>query len=570
MKRTLFIILAALLILMAFALCCHASDPVPSARLPYGGSWAGLAGVSGGIPARTSIFTNLPITANAATINAWLAACPSNSVVTIAAGTNTMDGDLFMAKDGLTLRGATNANGLPATFFNAGYTIYLGDGNHFLTGVSGDWNTVAVTAGIARGSSNVTLASIPAGCAVSNLLWFSAAPADCGWSGDTFSLFLGTDPCVMIVKVTAISGNSVSFYPPLDSAYPATLKASVSKGTVYHRMGVENIAMTGTENTYISFSGCDECWVKNCTITGSSTQTRQIYFFTCNRCEVQHSDVGGISAGGANDYALFNQDGTGIKVENCYLHNAPNFYPMMCSWHSVFAYNFITNCPYSQSPKTISQLVYCHGGFNGYPLFEGNSIPCYYHDGLTNNSNDPTITWGLTEVRDRVVTDDGSDGGKLYQTYGITILNPGYSNSIVGCLIGKVGFTQYYDKPADAVGGDWQTCYSLEGQTGLIRAGNWCAVTTEGGPGVASGEALTNGQVIANSYLYANAPSWFGNLTWPPFDPSRSSAAQMDATNLPAGYRAAFGMDPPAGAPATNPPAASGLTIYAGTVHVGH
>ena len=55
---------------------------------------------------------------------------------------------------------------------------------------------------------------------------------------------------------------------------------------------------------------------------------------------------------------------------------------------------------------------------------------------------------------------------------------------------------------------------------------------------------------IPTSFLYSSKPSWFGNCPWPPYDPAHPTAASM--TNIPAGYRAAFGVDPPA-APVCNP-----------------
>src|SRR5262249_1622682 len=48
-------------------------------------------------------------------------------------------------------------------------------------------------------------------------------------------------------------------------------------------------------------------------------------------------------------------------------------------------------------------------------------------------------------------------------------------------------------------------------------------------------------------------PSWFGDRPWPPIDPA--SPATAVPTNLPAGYRYTFGVDPPTG-PANQPPVA--------------
>ncbi len=55
---------------------------------------------------------------------------------------------------------------------------------------------------------------------------------------------------------------------------------------------------------------------------------------------------------------------------------------------------------------------------------------------------------------------------------------------------------------------------------------------------------------IPNSLLYSSKPSWFGDRPWPPFDPANGAAIVNNAlsfTNIPAGYRFVYRVDPPAG-----------------------
>jgi hypothetical protein len=52
-------------------------------------------------------------------------------------------------------------------------------------------------------------------------------------------------------------------------------------------------------------------------------------------------------------------------------------------------------------------------------------------------------------------------------------------------------------------------------------------------------------QSITNSLAYSSEPSWWTAAAWPPYDPNNASAASY--TNIPAGYRAAYGVDPTAG-----------------------
>jgi hypothetical protein len=46
--------------------------------------------------------------------------------------------------------------------------------------------------------------------------------------------------------------------------------------------------------------------------------------------------------------------------------------------------------------------------------------------------------------------------------------------------------------------------------------------------------------------LHSSKPSYFGNLSWPAFNPSNPTAASVD--DIPAGYQYLNGQDPPAGA----------------------
>src|SRR5437764_4239409 len=83
--------LAAYAALQRTGLSAATTDPVPTDRIPYGGSWQGLVGVEGGIPARaagTDIYRTIqPYTGTADTINGALSSCPADKVVQLAPGT---------------------------------------------------------------------------------------------------------------------------------------------------------------------------------------------------------------------------------------------------------------------------------------------------------------------------------------------------------------------------------------------------------------------------------------------------------------------------------------------------
>src|SRR5213080_1945585 len=68
---------------------------------------AGNQGIAGGIPNRTTICATLNPGATAGQINSAIAACPSNQVVFLNAGTYALNaGLIFNGKSNVTLRGA--------------------------------------------------------------------------------------------------------------------------------------------------------------------------------------------------------------------------------------------------------------------------------------------------------------------------------------------------------------------------------------------------------------------------------------------------------------------------------
>ncbi len=120
--------------------------------------------------------------------------------------------------------------------------------------------------------------------------------------------------------------------------------------------------------------------------------------------------------------------------------------------------------------------------------------------------------------------------------------------NIVGNVLGTVGYETEYNRSAL----DSKGIYNIDNKATTIIHGNWDSVTKTNGGIVWS----TNpDRVIPSSYYLSAKPTWFGNLPWPPFDPGNVGAAAISPTNLPAGYRFIYGVDPGSG-PANQPPVA--------------
>ncbi|HUP77440.1 MAG TPA: hypothetical protein VM260_02690, partial [Pirellula sp.] len=148
-------------LLLAFCIAASASDPLPANRKLGGIGWAGLVGVPGGIPNRSTIYATFSPGATTADIQNALNNCPSNQVVFLNAGTYNLT-QLTMGRNGVTLRGATNQWGQPATVINSsGHGLLIGSCCNWYGafGAPSSANTKAWTSGFAQGTTSIQVAN---------------------------------------------------------------------------------------------------------------------------------------------------------------------------------------------------------------------------------------------------------------------------------------------------------------------------------------------------------------------------------------------------------------------------
>lgn len=523
-----------------------AADAVPATRLPYGGSWNGLVGVSGGIPTtRTKYGSTLPTTSSAAQINAAIAACPSGQYVELAAGTfnNLGNANIKIKKSGVTLRGQVDANGAPATIlkFANGYfmTICAADNPSSLWSADIGFTTANITGTPARGATTMTMS----GASVGQLIWIAAlqnVPTIEGAEWSSLSIGSTYYPFSQCVKVTQVNGTTVTFTPAINADYlSGQLKAFfhpvVDQITL---SGVENVSLTnaGTyfEDAIIEMRGADQCWVKNCKLTGVGSPSQPnagIWQYLCYRCEIRECEITGAEAYGSSEYGMIVIHSSNLLIENNYFHHLPNVMPMMGMGGSAFAYNYFVDEPYDPT-GWLSQIVFFHGSHCHYNLFEGNWLPSHYSDACADGNH--THSRNNTFARQRLL---GWDSGKTGNCHPLTFRNHHDNVNVVGCVLGHTGTQTVYDK-TNADGGSPFAIYNIENVTRatLFRRHNYNTVTG----GIPAAEALSTGQTIPDSYLHASKPAWFGGLPWPPIDPM-NYAQSDDVQNLPAGYRAVNG-----------------------------
>jgi hypothetical protein len=538
------------------------ADAVPADRLPAGGTWDGIVGVREVNPAtRTRFAGPLPPGTSVATINSQLASCPSGQYVELAAGTFNLNGGLTIASSGKTLRGAVDANGQPATILNfaSGSSANIGATSwDFGSSGAGLFTSINVSGGATRGSSTLTLPSTPSGLAAGRLMWISAPRNAPTIDGGGWTDWFGTRPFTQCVKVTSVSGNNVSFFPPINADYLGGLAVQVHYRGAAAQVsfsGFENLSFTNASGFFggsvISMSGADQCWVRNCKLYGlgaPSSLNAFIYMYCCYNCEVQHSEMSRCSSYGSSTYGLASPHCSGLLIVNNYFHDMPNVWPVLVTSGSVFAYNYFSDEPY-QSNTFLSQIVFFHGSHCHYNLFEGNWVATHFHD-LTASGNLSHSRNNLF-ARQRMLGWD-PNGPKSANCHCITLQAHHDNVTVAGCVMGHVGTQTQYLQTSGSVGGT-NSIFNADpvSLSTLLRLGNYNIVNSA----IPAAEvAALAGGTVAASYLYPNKPAWFGNRPWPWVNPN-NYAQSNDPQNLPAGYRAINGRDPVATtgpAPPTN------------------
>lgn len=376
---------------LAFSASCLA-DILPSDRV-YPWSVASTVGVPGGIPTRTTIFTNMTGLDNtgatdvSAAIEAALAACPSNQVVYIPEGSFKLTGDIKQStKNNVTLRGA----GIGRTVF-VSYITNLTAAMQFGSADSpAPQPSVSISAGATAGSSNVTVSTLGA-IALGKFVRIGQSTPDY-----VFTTGSATNLQNSMHLVTATNATSVTFWPPL----PLTLTnnpsiatyASIVKGIGLEDFSIDLNNSDGACGLYLLQTWGS--WIENVEIYGSDT--RQMFLL-------------GFSMGEIRDCYTHGTRGSGPGFEGIDLQ-------ALCCWNlvennsassggfpafilgdggggcvgNVVAYNW---ADHTDSGSTVSGAAFSvnHGPHNMFNLFEGNVGEMFQADGYFGSASHNTI-----------------------------------------------------------------------------------------------------------------------------------------------------------------------------------
>lgn len=572
----------------AFSSSENATTPAagPAVLIPDGRrvTWQGNVGVPGGIPtypvgktATDSPYNADPTGVTDATtaINSALAATSASNACFLPAGTYRINGTITVPTR-VVLRGAG-----PGT--SGGTLLNMGDAGKFEL-LSGGLQALGrnITAGLSKGSTTLTVDSV-SGLAVGDIVALDETNntsfvtiGDCDYCSRTN----GTRLLQFISEVTGISGSDVTIDPPM----PFTLTSGhdpelvdLNTGTLMQWAGVEDLRIQHTNEGATSdgytfeIRHAKHCWLKNVAI--DRVPEYGVFAVRVFGCEFRHCDF---RYGASDDYDSGKAYGMGIwwgSSWNLFEDNIAYFLRHSFTVEgggagNVWAYNYsdrMFDAFYPDTDYLMGDLL-LHGAHPVMNLYEGNVARVLYFDNVHGSGSDNTAfrNWLVGESR-------GEEIGLtnyLYMDWGLTAVGIDenhLSNNIVGNVLGAtnlhpVGLVNAYDAETISGANPATTWYAYilgqvdranlgtapgwaEVTNGLLRHLNWDPVTATNSGVRFDLSGMADELTLPDSLYLTNKPSYFGILTWPPFNPYTSSLA--DLQDIPAGYRFVHGVDPP-------------------------
>jgi len=567
---------------------------LPANRTPGGqGNWVGLVGVPGGIPAVTTIYTTIAAGASLATIQNAINACPSNQVVLLSAGTYNLSGTLQINRNGVVLRGS--GPGATTLNFSGGY-LYVGDQNwysDFATPSSAPRSNI--TGGLTQGSTSITLSSA-SGFVVGQLVMIDQLnDADVDYVGHCNGPVPGLYTSVahpgvgndrwqyQVDRIVGISGNTLTLENPIYA--PFFNSANSPQAWTYGaqpwvKSGVENLSIVGAGGSAqgIYFQNASGCWATNVNVTNCRYGINAMF---TDRLSIIHCSVTSPSLP-SDSYNFQLITSSGLLVENNI--NVGGTLMMNGISGCVIAYNYLQGTTGSSGYMQGGLLT--HGANPNMNLYEGNYAPGVWWENCWGSSE------YITAFRNRLVGNDEHPNSGVTISYDKEAINAGQYQryeSVVGNVMGNPATTGYEDSgisytchstsgriyylgevgPGNAYS-DCSTSYDPIAVSTLFRAVNYDTETSINAGIVLGGYSLNN---LSSSLYLPGKPAFFGTLNWPPYSPNNSTLGGIDRTNLPAGYRFVYGVDPPAASgstvPAPSPKLAFSWSASPNTVAVG-
>jgi hypothetical protein len=385
----------ALLLSAATAL---AADLIPaSRRVPW---IPGVTvGVPGGIPNRTTLInvTQAPYNADNTgasnaqpAIQAAIQAATAGQVVYLPAGVYRLDSALgfgqgWLAKNDITLRGA-----------GMGQTSLVGNFTGTVMIVVSNTDSVAtpsaITAGLAKGSTTITLADTSS--------YGVGQPATIAAANDpalpVFSIRGYQNLRRQIVRITAKTATTLTFSPALYEDYGGgALAVTVSpvgqNGFFARGIGIEDLTLdltnvitpVGGAGSGIVLDNAHRCWVKNVRIKKADHYPLNLN--NCSEIEVRGSWLDTLKVPNGTNRAglLVNIVSASLFEDNIIIDQQPNIEVNLGSSGNAFSRNYTRSNSFGIDSN--------HAPHNQFNLYEGNVAGLFIADGYFGSVSDDTV-----------------------------------------------------------------------------------------------------------------------------------------------------------------------------------
>jgi PKD repeat protein len=384
--------------------------------------------------------------------------------------------------------------------------------------------------------------------------------------------------------VLSVSGNTVTIKTPMYWTYQSSLSPqAMSYQATCQYAGLENLTLYANQTGYTAMffmSGSKYCWVKNIEDNYCDGDHGELIY--TYRCEVRDSyfhDAYNHNSGTTDSDLMLDGKSSGDLVENNIFYRMHTSILIRCgSSGNVIAYNYSGGNFHQPAPTfMIQDMNGNHGAHPMFNLFEGNICNEFQPDSYWGSSSHCTAlrNWFMGDaIICQPLTGRGAwqTNTATHATQALNAVNLNYGESyynlvgnIVGCAYGASHDTYQVVAPANR---SYTTTlylyafgYSDSSDNGSDAKDSTLPYTTllrHGDYDFANGAQTWSPSIadhtIPNSYYLSSKPAFFGNMTWPPFDPANGANVAMN--NLPAGYRFNTGTNAPSG-PVNRPPVAS-------------
>lgn len=513
--------------------------------------WGNYAGIPGGIPSRTTIYTTLSAGATTAQVNSAIQACPSGQVVLLGAGNFSLGNITFNGKTGVTLRGS----GPGVTNVNMTSSCRTEGGDYT------DGSGIVISSGYTKGSQSITLASTPSAFSVGNVICIAEDRDENKWgtgvgvytrvgfpSGSTV-YGLNQNRCFrFMVRITGKTGNTLTLAAPIPLAFTSTnIKAHSGGSPGASLCGFENMTFNAQNNvdTPFLFYSVDRIWLKDIELKNApGSDIGMIRFHQSAQCEINrcyiHHATGWPSQ--ADGYAsAFN-----FGASNCLIINTITYRVAdLCETNGAAGCAYINNYGYqhNRASNYTRGITLDHGPHGLMNLAEGNILANVCNDGYHGSTSHCVM------FRNHLNAEN------MAQRKVVNLCRGAYYNTLVGNVLGNSSYNPtYYEAPLNPstdsaiyfLGFPTADSTGLGGYTSVPWT-NWTKSTSALDPDV-KGTLLRHANydyyndttvysdadhAITNSLFYASKPGYFGSLTWPPIGPDVSGLVQT----IPAKYR---------------------------------